>query len=82
MNVLEEILLFFQRLTYMIALILFILNLHQVICYISGKVLTKDSGFLDEIPPFCSIMADKGFSLFDECAGRNFTKLYHVVLPK
>ena len=32
--------------------------------------MTKDSGFLDEIPPFCSIMAYKGFNLFDECAGR------------
>ena len=40
---------------------------------ISDKALTKDSGFLDEIPPFCSIMADKGFNLFDECAGRNIT---------
>ena len=35
--------------------------------------MTKDSGFLDEIPPFCSIMADKGLNLFDECAGRNIT---------
>ena len=35
--------------------------------------MTKDSGFFDEIPPFCSIMADKGFNLFDECAGRNIT---------
>ena len=40
---------------------------------ISDKALTKESGFLDEIPPFCSIMADKGFNLVDECAGRNIT---------
>ena len=40
---------------------------------ISDKALTKDSGFLDEISPFCSIMADKGYDLFDECAGRNIT---------
>ena len=33
---------------------------------ISDKALTKDSRFLDEIPPFCSIMANKGFSLFDQ----------------
>ena len=33
---------------------------------ISDKALTKDSGF---IPPFCSIMVDKGFNLFDESAG-------------
>ena len=39
----------------------------------SDKSLTKDSVFLDEIAPFCSIMADKGFNLFDECAGRNIT---------
>ena len=35
--------------------------------------MTKDSGFSDKIPPFCSIMADKEFNLFDECAGRNIT---------
>ena len=35
--------------------------------------MTKDSGVLDELPPFCSIMADKGFNLFDACAGRNIT---------
>ena len=38
---------------------------------ISDKVLTRDSGFLDEIPPFCSIRADKVFNLFHECAGKN-----------
>ena len=42
---------------------------------ISDKALTKVSGFLDEIPPFCSIMADKGFNLFDECAERNITSI-------
>ena len=36
---------------------------------ISDKALTNDSGFLDEIPPFWSIMVDKGFNLFSECAG-------------
>ena len=40
---------------------------------IPDKALTKDSVFFVEIPPFCSIMADKRFSLFDECAGRNIT---------
>ena len=40
---------------------------------ISDKALTKDSRFLDEILLFCSIMADKGFNLFDECAGRSTT---------
>ena len=35
--------------------------------------MTKDSSFLDEIPPFCSIMADKASNLFDECAGRDIT---------
>ena len=37
----------------------------------SDKALTKYSCFLDEIPPFCSIMADKGYNLFYECSGRN-----------
>ena len=41
--------------------------------HIPEKALTKASGFLDEIPPFCSIMADKAFNLVDECAGRNIT---------
>ena len=40
---------------------------------ISDKALAKDSGFLDEIPPFCLIMAHKGFNLLDECAGRYIT---------
>ena len=40
---------------------------------ISDKALTKDSVFLDEISAFCSVMADKGFNLFDECPGRNTT---------
>ena len=40
---------------------------------ISDKALTKDSGFLNEIPPFCLIMADEGFKLFDKCTGRNIT---------
>ena len=40
---------------------------------ISDKALAKHSGFLDEIPPFCSTMAHKEFNLFDECAGRYIT---------
>ena len=44
---------------------------------ISDKALTKDSDFFYEIQPFCSIMPDKGFNLFDECAGRNIT----VIVP-
>ena len=40
---------------------------------ISDKALTKGSGFLDEIPTPCSIMADKGFNLVNECSGRNIT---------
>ena len=40
---------------------------------ISDKALTKGSGFLDEIPTPCSVMTDKGFSLVNECSGRNIT---------
>ena len=37
---------------------------------ISDKAITKQSGFLDRVPMFSRIMADKGFNLFDECAAR------------
>ena len=43
-------------------------------CYtghISDKARTKESGCLDELPSYCSIMADKGFNLFDEGTARN-----------
>ena len=48
-------------------------------CYtgrISDKALTKESGFLDELPSYSSIMADKGLNLFDECTARN---IYFIV---
>ena len=37
---------------------------------ISDKALTNDCNFLDLVPPYSSIMADKGFNLFAECAAR------------
>ena len=49
-------------------------------CYtghISDKALTKESGFLDELPSYSSIMADKGFNLFDECTARYI----HFIVP-
>ena len=49
-------------------------------CYtghISDKALTKESGFLDGLPSYSSIMADKGFNLFDECTARNI----HFIVP-
>ena len=45
---------------------------------ISDKKLTLKSGFLDMLPKHCSIMADKGFNLNDECAARS---LYFIVPP-
>lgn len=38
---------------------------------ISDKALTLDCGYLDRIPPYSVIMADKGFNISDECAARN-----------
>ena len=37
---------------------------------ISDKEITNLSGFLDIIPPYCSIMVDKGFKINEECAAR------------
>ena len=37
---------------------------------ISDKALTNDCNFLDLVPPYSSIMADRGFNLFAECAAR------------
>lgn len=34
---------------------------------ISDKELTLDSKFLEKLLPYCSIMADKGFNISDEC---------------
>lgn len=49
---------------------------NSYICYVSavyeGRIsdteLTKDSGFLEKLPPHTSLMADKGFSIAAECA--------------
>ena len=38
---------------------------------ISNKALTKESGFLDELPSYSSIRADNRFNIFDECTARN-----------
>ena len=49
-------------------------------CYtsrISSKALAKESGFLDELPSYSSIMADKRFNLFDESTARNI----HFIIP-
>ena len=37
---------------------------------ISDNKITLKSGFLDMLPRYSNIMADKGFNLFDECAAR------------
>ena len=44
---------------------------------ISDKGLTKESHFLYELPSNSSIMADKGFNLFDDCTARNI----HFIVP-
>ena len=36
---------------------------------ISDKEITLKSVFLDMLSRYSNIMADKGFNLFDECAG-------------
>lgn len=49
---------------------------NSFICYISpayeGRItdteLTKDCGFLEMLPPYSAVMADKGFNLSTECA--------------
>ena len=38
---------------------------------ISDKALTKESGFLDELPSYSTIRADNRFNIFDECTARN-----------
>nr|XP_047130218.1 uncharacterized protein LOC124810063 [Hydra vulgaris] len=45
---------------------------------ISDKKITIDSKFLDILPKYSTLMADKGFSLYDECAARS---LYFLVPP-
>lgn len=51
------------------------------------KELTADCGFLDTFPPFTSFMAEKGFSIYEECMERSLTlivppgKRGHVQMP-
>ena len=40
---------------------------------ISDKKLTNDSGFLDQVPPYSYVMADKGFNIEKECLARNIS---------
>ena len=40
---------------------------------ISDKALTIDCGFLDRVPPYSMIMADKGFNIASECAVRHLS---------
>ena len=44
---------------------------------ISDKVIVNDTKFLDTLPPFCSVMADKGFNIEQECAEKSI----HLVIP-
>ena len=44
---------------------------------ISDKQITLQSGYLEKIDPYCSIMADKGFKISDECAARSI----NVIVP-
>ena len=54
---------------------------NSYICYVSpvyeGRIsdteLTKDCGFLEQLPPFTSVMADKGFNLALECPRLSLT---------
>ena len=45
---------------------------------ISDKKLTLDSKFLDLVPRYSTVMADKGFNLMDECTARH---IYFNVPP-
>ena len=45
---------------------------------LSDKKISLESGFLDHIPQFTTIMAGKGFNLIDECTARN---IYFDVPP-
>ena len=45
---------------------------------LSDKKIKLESRFLDHIPQFTTIMADKGFNLIDECTARN---IYFEVPP-
>ena len=38
---------------------------------ISDKAITNECGFLETVPAFSMLMADKGFNLIDECCARN-----------
>lgn len=40
---------------------------------ISDKALTIDCGYLDKLPPYSLIMADKGFNITEECVARSLT---------
>ena len=40
---------------------------------ISDKALTLDCGFLDRLPPYSMIMADKGFNILEECSSRSIS---------
>ena len=44
---------------------------------ISDKQLTLQSGFLENIHPYCSIMVDKGFQINEECAAKSI----NVIIP-
>ena len=54
---------------------------NSYVCYVSpvyeGRIsdteLTKDCGFLEQLPPFTSVMADKGFNLALECPRLSLT---------
>ena len=40
---------------------------------ISDKEITVLTGFLDTVPPYSSVMCDKGFNISEECAARRIT---------
>lgn len=40
---------------------------------ISDKAITSDCGFLEQVPPYSIIMADKGFNISQECAARQIS---------
>ena len=56
-----------------------IVFLSQAYCgSISDKEITMQSNYFDQIEPYCSIMADKGFIISKECTAR---RLNLIILP-
>uniref|UniRef100_A0A7M6DQ69 DDE Tnp4 domain-containing protein n=2 Tax=Clytia hemisphaerica TaxID=252671 RepID=A0A7M6DQ69_9CNID len=44
---------------------------------ISDKAIVNETEFLDTLPPYCSLMTDKGFNIEQECAQKSI----HLIIP-